>query len=158
MWDQIRSFLVFYLDKELPASFKTTSLIVGGPMFAYNVYWQFYAENDEDRKEQLKWTRPFCEIMVVAGLLMTTMQFVRKPAAVGNAEQWLSYPAHVLVGWSAVGAPVTAEGIWLCVGVLVVALLVYASLETCAVNAWPYPLAPLEVGTLCISFLVMRMV
>lgn len=152
------SFPFRYLDKELPVFWKTTSFVVGLPVVAFNVYHRVYTSDEDERNEILQHTRPFCEVVTAAGLLMTMMVFVRVPVAWKSIELWLSFPGHVLVGWSAAGVPVTAAGLWSCFAVLAVALAVYTFLEMNGVPAWPYPLAPVEVGILCVSLLVIRMV
>tara|TARA_Y100000389_G_scaffold10139_1_gene9473 strand:+ start:1511 stop:1981 length:471 start_codon:yes stop_codon:yes gene_type:complete len=155
--ESLWSFFFRYHDKELPASWKTTSLVVGLPVGALNVYYKRFSDEDE-RNEVLQYTRPFCEVVVVAGLLMTMMAFVRVPGARGRIEPWVGVLGHVVVGWSAAGAPVTMAGLWCCSAVLAAALVVYKLLEMSGVRVWPYPLAPVEVAVLCVSLLVLRMV
>jgi hypothetical protein len=147
------SFWLHYLTKEVYAE-NTISLWLGTPALVFNVVVRVFAG---DRLEMIEWTRPFCEVVCIAGTLMTAMVMVRMPGEFHWSINLLFLVGHLLVGFSAYGVSFTPEGTAVCFGVLLCALALYWLLESTVTKAWPYPLSPVEVASLCLPFLVLRL-
>lgn len=131
----------------------TFSLLVGGPLLVFNVVVRLLAHD-----ELLDWTRPVCEVILVAGNLMTAIVAARMPALFPRTIYAFSFFAHTAVGLSVYGIAYTLNGTLVCVGALLTALLVYWILEVRLGGAWPYPLSPFEVAVFCVTFLCARLV
>lgn len=131
----------------------TFSLLVGGPLLVFNVVVRLLAHD-----ELLEWTRPVCEVILVAGNLMTAIVAARMPALFSRTIYAFSFFAHTAVGVSVYGSAYTLNGTLVCVGALLTALLVYWILEVRLGGAWPYPLSPFEVAVFCVTFLYARLV
>jgi len=143
-----------YLKSEVYVE-NTLSVWLGTAAFAFNVCVRVFAS---DHLSLIEWTRPFCEVVCIAGTLMTVMIMVRMPGAAHWAVNLFSVIGHILVGVSSYGVAFTPEGTAVCIAVLLCALVVYWVLESTVTRAWPYPLSPLEVASLCLPFLVLRLV
>ena len=133
----------------------TLSVWVGTACLVLNVVVRFIAD---DPYTVLEWTRPFSEIVCVAGTMMTVMVATRFPNAVPLWMHSLSFVGHLAVGASVYGAPFNFKGVAACSVVLFSALAMYWTLESLVGGAWPYPLSPLEVAALCASLLAIRAV
>lgn len=143
----------FYKYQDLPKEKKAFSTWVGPALLIANTVVQF---SDID-KGFLELTRPLCEVVCVAGNAMTIMLPVRCYYDTNFAWWMGSLVAHILVGLSAWGAPVTAAGLLVCTVALLVALVVYwVTHAGFGWDTWPYQLAPFELMGLCLSMIVMR--
>ena len=129
----------------------TVSLWAGSAALIFNVYVRVY-----ENISFLELTRPFCEVVFVAGTFMTVMTAVRMPLALQRWVYVVSIIAHTAVGVSAYGAAFTLVGVIVCVSVIITEMVVYWVLERCHARVWPYPLSPLEVTSLCFSILFIR--
>ena len=147
-------FWLHFLKSDVYAE-NTISVWLGTAALAFNVGVRVFAS---DHLSLIEWTRPFCEVVCIAGTLMTVMTIVRMPDALHWSVTLISVIGHTLVGISSYGAAFTPEGTVVCIAVLLCALVVYWVLESTVTRAWPYPLSPLELASLCLPFLVLRLV
>lgn len=143
-----------YTPAELPKEDRSFSTYVGAALLVTNLIVQF---TDAD-KAVLEYTRPLCEVVCAAGLTMTVMLPVRRYLDTQFALWTLSMLGHVAIGASVYGAPVTAHGVAVAAGALVAALLAYWIAFLLGTDSWAYQLAPLELGTLCFSLLLLRLI
>lgn len=144
----------FYTPADLPKEDQSFSTYAGTALLATNLVVQF---TDAD-KVVLEYTRPLCEVVCAAGLTMTVMLPVRRHADTRFALWTLSMLGHVAIGASVYGAPVVAHGVVVAAGALVAALVAYWIAFLLGADSWPYQLAPLELGTLCFSQLLLRLI
>ena len=147
------AFFLFYLKKDVYWE-NTVSLWFGTVAFLFNVCVRSFAP---EQLSWIEWTRPFCEVVCIAGTLMTVMIILRMPDALPWALHVFSVFGHIAVGASAYGVAFTFLGTLVCFSVLLASLLVYWVLEVTVGGAWPYPLAPVEVGALIVCFLGLRL-
>ncbi len=132
----------------------TISVWLGTCAFAFNMGIRVFSS---ENISLIKWTRPFCEVVCIAGTLMTVMIMARIPDAFHWSVNLFSVVGHLLVGISSYGVDFTLEGVIACISILLCALLVYWMLDSTATRAWPYPLSPIEVLSFCLPFLVLRL-
>jgi hypothetical protein len=149
-------FLLSYYGKLADTDFlwgNTLSVWLGVVLCAVNVGAHIFAD---EPSRVIEWTRPFSEVVCVAGTLMTVMIMTRFPRALPLWVNIFSLAGHIAVGVSAYGAPFNWKGTSVCSAILVAALAAYWVLETLVGGAWPYPLSPVEVASLCALLLGLR--
>ena len=151
---KVWAFWFHYLTDDVYVE-NTFSLWCGSLLLVFNVVVRLLAH---DNIVLLEWTRPVCEVILVAGNLMTAIVAARMPALFPRTIYAFSFFAHTALGVSVYGIAYTLNGTLVCVGALLTALLVYWILEVRLGGAWPYPLSPFEVAVFCVTFLCVRLV
>ncbi len=129
------------------------STFAGTVLGTFNVGVQLNAIHYPDNIEYISWTRPLCEVIAVAGLVVTTVLWARHPE---NYPTWhfaLSSVGHTVIGLSVFGAEVRREAVLVAGAVLLAALGAYW-----ASGVWPYSLSPVEAVVLCFCMLAIRLI
>jgi len=145
----------FYEYRDLPKDSTAFSTWVGSGLLIVNSIVRF--SNFDDGLIEL--TRPLCEVVCVAGLMMMVMLIVRRYSDTNLIWWAIGLASHALIGLCAWGAAVTPLGILICAVAIFSALLFYwISHALLELDTWPYQMAPLELAALCVSMLAIRLI